>query len=70
MNRERRKRLAALKLDEVKAELESIRDEEQEAYDNMPESLQDGERGEAMAAIVDALEEVVSALDSFADVEL
>lgn len=38
MNNERRKRIAAVidKLDEAKSELEEIRDEEQEAFDNMP----------------------------------
>lgn len=47
MNKERRKALAALRaqLDNVRAELEAIRDEEQDAFDNMPEGLQQSERG-------------------------
>lgn len=36
-------------------------DKEQEALDNMPESLQEGERGEAMQ---DAIDNLSSAMDS------
>lgn len=41
--------------------LETVRDEEQEYLDNMPESLQDGEKGETAQENIDNLE---SALDS------
>ena len=50
MNRERRKRIMQLseKLSEVRTSLESILEEEEDAFDNMPESLQETERGEQM----------------------
>ena len=48
------------KFGEIKAEaidqLSEIKDEEQEAYDNLPESLQESERGENMQNCIDALE--------------
>lgn len=43
--------------------LEAIRDAEQEAYDNLPESIQYGTRGEEMQEAIDALEEFISRLD-------
>lgn len=36
--------------------IENVRDDEQDAYDNMPESLQYSERGERMSENVDALD--------------
>lgn len=77
MNNDRRKSIAAivtqlqgLDLDSIKSSVEEIRDEEQEAFDNMPESLQEGERGQAMSTAIEALEEVVSALDEFSTDDL
>jgi hypothetical protein len=64
MNKARRKALGALHLDALKEQLESIRDDEQEAFDNLPESLQGGERGDAMTEWVDAIEEAISGLDT------
>ena len=56
------------KFEEIKAEaidqLSEIRDEEQEAYDNLPESLQDSERGENMQNCIDALEYFMSDLEN------
>lgn len=48
MNLKRRKRLQELnqKLEALAVELEEIAEEEREYYDNMPESLQGGEKGE------------------------
>lgn len=55
------------RFEEIKAEaidqLSEIRDEEQEAYDNLPEALQDSERGENMQNCIDALEEFMSDLE-------
>lgn len=55
------------RFEEIKAEaidqLSEIRDEEQEAYDNLPESLQESERGENMQNCIDALEEFMSDLE-------
>lgn len=38
-------------------------DEEQEAYDNLPESFQNGERGEQMSGNIESLEEVTGYLE-------
>ncbi len=37
--------------------LEEVKDEEQEAHDNLPESLQYGERGEEMEGFIEMLDE-------------
>lgn len=67
MNKDRRKQLdEALKLlDEADALaqqafeiVEAVRDEEEEAYDNLPESLQQGERGENMQSAICSLENI------------
>lgn len=50
-------------LGNFRAEIETIKDEEQTALDNMPESFADSERGELAQAAVDHLSEVDSALD-------
>lgn len=49
--------LEALKqaLEDCKSTLESVHDEEVEARDALPDSLQNGERGEAMQVSIDAL---------------
>ena len=41
---------------QAKEIIENVRDDEQDAYDNMPESLQYSERGERMSENVDALD--------------
>lgn len=50
MNKDRRKQLEDVKdsLDEIIASLNDIKDEEQDAYDNMPESLQSSDNGSRM----------------------
>ncbi|MNR68597.1 hypothetical protein D3C85_1932520 [compost metagenome] len=56
----------------MKAELEAIRDEEQDAFDNMPEGLQQSERGEAseeaIRLIDDALESIETATENIDEV--
>lgn len=66
MNAKRRKQVAKLteQFREIYNEIERIRDEEQEAYDNLPESLQDSERGESMYAAIDQLESAMSDSES------
>lgn len=71
MNKERRKALSTL-AEEVRqligyaedliSQIETIRDEEQEYYDNMPEGIQSGEKGDAAQAAIDTMDEVISAL--------
>lgn len=66
MNHERRKALLAIrnKLDEIKSEIESVKDDEQGYLDNMPDSFRDGEKGEAASAAIDQLDDAVNNLDS------
>ena len=65
MNKIRRKALATVvaKLDEAYDLLEEIQSDEQDAYDNMPESLQESERGEHMGEILDVLGDAIDSLD-------
>jgi hypothetical protein len=73
MNKDRRKRLAAVSaqvqalpdFDEIKTELEEIRDEEQEAFDNLSEGFQQGERGQAMEQAIQAMQDAIDTLDGF-----
>ena len=51
MNKDRRKRLQA-----VYDDLVAVIDDEQEAYDNLPESFQDGDQGELMTGGIELLE--------------
>jgi hypothetical protein len=64
MNNERRKKLKWLgaQIDELAVLVEEIRDAEQEAFDNMPESLQDGERGDAAQQSIDYLDTAIDYL--------
>lgn len=65
MNKARRKWLqdVSAMIERAKDELEQIRDEEQEAYDNMPESLQDTDRANAMYENIDNLDTMASDLE-------
>lgn len=67
MNNNRRARIQALinKLEDIKEDIDFIKDEEQEYYDNMPESIQAGERGDKAQEAIDNLE---STLDYLNDV--
>lgn len=69
MNNERRKRLAALsqQLAELKDEIQSVLDEEEEAFNNLPEGLQSGERGDAMQTDIASLDAAISALEEAGD---
>jgi methyl-accepting chemotaxis protein len=50
-------------IEEAKSEIETVKDEEQEAYDNMPESLQNGDRGQVVQQAIDSMEEASGNLD-------
>ena len=72
MNKERRKRIeeASAKIAEAEAALQAaqeiiqeVRDGEESARDNLPESLQDGERGQAMQEAIDALDSALSEIE-------
>lgn len=80
MNKDRRKKLSEIidrindlkpKLDELKQlkediarDLEAIKDEEQEAFDNLAESFQQGEKGQDMEAAIDNMTTAYDALES------
>lgn len=49
-------------LETVKEALQDVLNEEQEAYDNLPEGLQESDRGQQMQEYIDALEGVVDSL--------
>lgn len=65
MNNARRNALsnAIELLEKVKEVIEDVYCEEEEAYDNMPESLQDSERGEAMCDNIDILSSLPDDID-------
>lgn len=71
MNRIRRKSLKAIlgQMDELSTVLETVKEalqdvlnEEQEAYDNLPERLQEADRGQQMQEYIETLEGVVDSL--------
>jgi len=71
MNAAQRKVLAAIAaaveaidLDGIQADLEAVQGDEQDKFDNLPESFQEGTRGEAMQEAIDAIAE---AIDSIAE---
>lgn len=65
MNANRRKEIqrAVDMLEEAKSILEYCRDEEQDALDNMPESLQESERGQKMEEYIDQLDNSISSVE-------
>lgn len=71
MNRIRRKSLRTILgqmddlstvLETVKEALQDVLNEEQEAYDNLPEGLQEADRGQQMQEYIETLEGVVDSL--------
>lgn len=75
MNRNDRKQIRniyevlSVSLEDIKNQqstLEEMRDEEESKFDNMPEGLQESERGEAIQEAIDKLGEVVDMLESVA----
>lgn len=54
-------------IDILKNQNEGLHDEEQEAYDNLPESFQESERGEAMEAAADNLDSAMSSMEEVLD---
>jgi len=65
MNKARRKRINSIieQLENLKAQVDQLLEEEQEAYEALPESLQDGERGQAMQEATENLEGALGAFD-------
>lgn len=65
MNKVRRSRISAIqdKLSDLIHDLEEIHDEEENAYYNLPDSIQWSDRGEAMSEAFDNIEEAISMLE-------
>lgn len=75
MNKARRKRISKIleQLEGLSVEIEEVMNEEQEAYDNLPESIQYSERGENMEGYIssldDAMNYVSDAISSLEEIE-
>ena len=74
MNAERRKEiekarnmigLAFSQLEEARSLIDDLISEEQEYFDNMSESFQEGEKGEKATAAIDALQSAHDEIDGF-----
>ena len=63
MNNTRRKSLRELieKTEGIKQEIEEIKTEEEEYYNNMPSSVQDGEKGARDQPVIEYLDEAMTA---------
>ena len=64
MNNDRRKELSRLsvQIEEIKDSLESLKCEEEEYLENMPENFQDSERGERASEAINNIDSALSAL--------
>ena len=69
MNANRRKEIAKIvtELEELKSRLETVLEEEQEYYDNVPENLQNSERYQESEEYISYMEDAVSEFDSIID---
>lgn len=65
MNKARRKRIDTVmqKLSELMAEVDDLRDQEELAYEALPESLRQSDRGFAMQESIEALQEAMDLLE-------
>lgn len=65
MNNQRRKEIEAVlnELADLRSRIETIQSEEQDAYDNMPEGLQQSERGTKAEEACSRLDDAVTAFD-------
>lgn len=69
MNKERRKSIERIvdKLNEIQEDLTIIRGDEEEAYENLPESIQSSERGDSMQEAIDAMDDADGSLQEAID---
>ena len=65
MNKERRKKINEVidTLSEAQSVIRDVSEEEQEAFDNLPEGIQNSERGVRMSEYIETLAEQDGALD-------
>ncbi len=69
MNNYRRNEISKIihSLEDLKAKIEELHSEEQESFDNMPENLQNSERGENMQSALYSFDEAESSIDETLD---
>lgn len=69
MNKQRRKEIEEItaQMQDLRDRLEAVMDEEQDSYDNLPESFRNGERGEAMYDAIDNLSSALGSIDEALD---
>lgn len=69
MNAVRRKEIsrALEKLEDAKSILEAVKEEEENAYENLPGGIQDSERGERMQEAIDSLDSMLDSIDEAID---
>lgn len=69
MNQKRLKKIneIAASIRSAVVELESLKDEEQEAFDNLPEGLQGGDKGQAMEEAINTLDEAINSIGDGTD---
>lgn len=67
MNNARRKKLQKIydQLEKLKLEFDFVIEKEQEAFENIPENLQDTEQYDTMESGVESLEDVQNSFDTF-----
>ena len=65
MNKDRRTRLSEIsdKIAEIISDLEEIRDEEESAFENLPESLQESVRGQELQEKIDGMNDILDNLE-------
>ncbi len=65
MNAQRRKEIQTVlnELADLRSRVETLQNDEQEAFDNMPESLQQSDRGQASEGAASSLENALTAFD-------
>lgn len=56
--------------EDIRDDIESVKSDEEWAFDSFPENLQSSCRGEAMQEAIDNLEEALSAIDDEEDIEV
>lgn len=69
MNKNDRKQVAEWidKLEEIKSEIEDMQTEEECKFDNLPEGIQESERGERMIESIEYLGDSVSSIEEAID---
>lgn len=65
MNKSRRKKLGEIikQLEALSSEIEEVKGDEDAAYENLPESMQDGEKGDKMMEAVANMDEAIDRIE-------